>query len=343
MTWKNTLLKTFCKTFSKRSKERKSPERILIVSTTALGDTLWSTPAIESLKKSFPKSFLAVLTSPIGYEVLKTNPWIDQLFLFKKPFLKSFFSLWRSLRKKNFDTIILFHASQRLVFPLLSLLGADRIIGTAGINKGLDDLFTNLLTPKYQHEILRRLELIQSLGAIIHTERLSFIPEPSTPSLPLERLIILHPGAKDRFKQWPVEHFAAVGRYLSEKYGYTILISGNLEENEIMKKLSSQIPGSQCMPPSSLHVFAKILQKSHLLVTNDSGPLHMAAALNCKAIAIFAATDPNLCGPYKMENIKILAKSPTCSPCFKKNCRLPFCLFQISPEEVIHAAEKLLV
>ncbi len=343
MNLKNILLAAFCKFFIRRKTNKTPPSRILIVSTTALGDTLWATPAIESLKKSNPNAFLAVLTSSIGNEVLKTNPWIDAIFLLKKPFLFNVLQLWRPLRKANFDTIIVFHASQRLVFPLISLLGAQTILGTEKINKGLDSLFTDLLPAKYQHEIVRRLELVQKIGSHIHTEHLVFIPDSHAvaPFVLSKPYIILHPGAKDPFKRWPEEHFAFIGRYLLER-GYPILISGNSDEKKIVENVASQIPGSTIIPPSSLHSFAKLLQNAHLLITNDSGPLHLAAALRCKAIAIYGPTDPNLCGPHKMKNIQILTASPTCSPCFKKNCRRPFCLFQTSPQEMILKLKSLI-
>ncbi len=331
MSLKNTLLKIL---FKPSKKEKRPSSRILIVSTTALGDTLWATPAIASLKKSKPDAFLAVLTSPIGYEVLKTNPSIDKLFLFKKSF-----RLWRLLRKEKFDTVIVFHASQRIVFPLIASIGASIILGSEKMSKGLDELFTDILPLKYEHEITRRLRLIEAINAQIHTEELSFIPDldAKAPITPHKPYIVLHPGSKDLFKRWPAEHFVFVGKHF-QKQGYHILISGNTQETELMRNIADKISHAQMIPPSSLHSFAKILQGAHLLITNDSGPLHLVSALGCKAICIYGPTDPNLCGPHKNKNIQILSAKPTCSPCFKKNCKRPFCLFQISPQEVISKA-----
>src|SRR5688572_14329036 len=90
------------------------PQRILVVTTTALGDTLWATPAIESLRKSFATAFIAVLTSAIGTQVLRYNPHIDQIYQLREPLLPQFCSLRSALAAQRFDTILLFHASQRL-------------------------------------------------------------------------------------------------------------------------------------------------------------------------------------------------------------------------------------
>ncbi|MDE3048028.1 MAG: hypothetical protein KGI83_06740, partial [Verrucomicrobiota bacterium] len=129
---KNRLLKGLVKWGRLFIPHNPKKNHILVVATTALGDTLWATPAIESIRASLPDCFLAVLTSPVGMQVLKHNPHIDKLFLLKEPLSRHCFSLWRQLIKEKFDTVLLFHASQRLTLPLCSLLGAQTLVGTAG-------------------------------------------------------------------------------------------------------------------------------------------------------------------------------------------------------------------
>src|SRR5579872_6755702 len=131
---KNILLKRLIRAIRPLIPRNPNANRILVVATTALGDTLWATPAIENLRHSFPNAYIALLTAPIGLEIFQHNPHIDKLHCLKEPLSHHFFSLWRTLRKEHFDTILFLHASQRLTLPLCSLLGATRIIGTAGIN-----------------------------------------------------------------------------------------------------------------------------------------------------------------------------------------------------------------
>jgi ADP-heptose:LPS heptosyltransferase len=336
---KNASLKCICKIIPTKKHPRTEKRRILIVSTTALGDTLWGTPAIESLRQSFPNAFLGVLTSSIGKEVLKTNPSIDKIHL-----LQSIFSLWKTLYKEQYDTILIFHSSQRIVLPLCSVLGARTIIGTTGMHKGLDSLLTDPMPSIYEHEIIRRLRMVEKIGGQIHTEKLFFFPEHQSDHKYTGKWIAIHPGSKDGFKRWPAKHFAEVGKILQNKTGCRILITGTKEERPLMEEIASEIPGAELIDPSlSLHAFAHVLNQMELLISNDTGPVHLASAMNRPVIALYASTDPHLCGPHKAMNAIALAKAPTCTPCLKRKCRLPFCLLQISPREVAESALSLLL
>ncbi len=320
-------------------------KRILTVATTALGDTLWSTPALESLRKSFPNAYLAALTSPTGMQVLNNNPWTDRLHLLKEPVLSHFLSLWNQLYRERFDTVLLFHASQRLVLPLCSLLGASQIVGTAGINKGLDSLLTHPSPNTYQHEIIRRLKMVESIGGQIASERLSLFLEPNDQqmSLPPGKWVAIHPGSKDGFKRWPIEHFREVGRQLKERTGCEILITGSESERDLMNQLAAEIPGAQVLDTSlSIRSFAALLAQVNLLISNDTGPVHLACALGRPVVALYSSTDPELCGPHKAPHATALYKRRTCEPCMKRKCRRPFCLLQIGVSEVVDAALKSL-
>jgi ADP-heptose:LPS heptosyltransferase len=313
---------------------------ILVVTTTALGDTLWATPAIESLRASFPKAHITVLTSPIGEQVLRHNPWTSKVHVLREPMLPKMLTFWKLLRKERFETVIVLHASQRLMLPLCALLGAERIVGTAGRNKGLDQLLTDALAQKKQHEIVRRLELVERIGAKRVSETLSlFLEEEKTLKGPW---IILHPGARDLFRRWPASHFAELGKKL-RGLGLNVLVTGTLAEQPLVQEIASQIPGAVVSDPNlSFRSFAALLAQSSLVVTNDTGPLHIACALEKTAIGLFACTDPALFGPHKAKNVHVIAKRPTCEPCLKRACRKPFCQLQISPEEVFVFAKQLL-
>jgi ADP-heptose:LPS heptosyltransferase len=323
--------------------KNKKNKRILVVSTTALGDTLWATPAIENIKKSFPRCVLSVLTSPIGMDVLKYNPHIESLFLLKEPVLHHFFSLWKKLYQQRFDTVLLFHASQRLTLPLVSLLGASRIVGTAGINKGLDDLLTDPLPNQAQHEIVRRLKIAEHIGVTSREHSLSFFLQPH--EYLSERSpgpwIALHPGSKDAFKRWPAEKFIELGCKLKKDLRCEILITGTQDERELMKKIAHEIPGSHIdLPKRNLREFGALLFQMNLLISNDTGPVHLASALKRPVVAIYSSTDPALCGPHKAQRAFAVSRRASCNPCLKRKCREPFCFLQIGVDEVLEAAKK---
>ncbi len=328
---KNWLLLLAVRLLQKKRAPR-TKQRILVISTTALGDTLWATPALESLRKSFPEAYLAVLTSPIGEEVLRYNPWTDRIYVR---------STLRQLQKEEFSDVVVFHASQRWALPLAALLGANRIIGTEGINKGLDVLLTDPMANRQEHEIVRRLQLIERLGAKRHAETLSFFLQPEEKTTLCPGTIALHPGSKDGFKRWPKEHFIAVGRALQKK-GANILITGTKEELALKQEVAAAIPQAQLNEDLSLRQFASMLNEVDLLISNDTGPVHLAAALKRPVLAIYSSTDPALCGPYQAKDALAIARPKTCEPCLKRKCQRPFCFLQIGPEEVINAAKKRL-
>ncbi|MBS0626070.1 MAG: glycosyltransferase family 9 protein [Verrucomicrobia bacterium] len=332
MSYKNTFLRLLSRI---AAPSRTQQNRILAVATTALGDTLWAMPAIESLRKSFPNSHIALLTSPIGLQIFKHNPWTDEIHLLDSPL-----ALWKKLRGR-FDTILILHASQRFILPLCASLGATRIVGTAGINKDLDDLLTDPLPNLPQHEIDRRLAMVEAIGGRAHSKTLSFFLQPEEKKPLSGRWIAIHPGAKDSYKLWPLSHFAAVGRALKN---YNILITGGPSERPLMEELSRLIPNSHLADSSlSLRSFAGLLSSVDLLICNDSGPFHLATALKTPALAIYSPTDPALCGPHHSTTSHVLSKPRTCTPCIRRRCRTPFCLLQIGPDEVIAKSKTILL
>lgn len=342
---KNFLLKTCVKFAQKFIRKHPQKKRILIVSTTALGDTLWATAAIQNIRNSLPTCHLAVLTSPIGMEVLQNNPNINALFLFKNPIFLRFFSLVKQLYMQKFDTVLIFHTSQRLVLPLVSLIGAQRVIGTEKMNKGLDALLTEALPIVYQHEIQRRNEIAGKVGASDRVQTLSFHLREEELLLKREQgpWVLLHPGSKDPFKRWEEEKFIELGRKLQEDLSCKLLITGTEEEFELMQRIQERIPGAQIDQNSrSLREFAALLNKIDLLISNDTGPVHLACALNTPVIAIYTPTDPLLCGPHRAKRATVISRRATCTPCLKRKCQRPFCLMQIGADEVFQKAKETL-
>ncbi len=356
MGWKNKLIKALLWAFNPaetRPRHEATPSKFLIVSTTGLGDTLWGTPAIRSLRQTFPESTIAVLTSEIGYQVLEHNKHIDEFFVLNSSTLISLLRHLRTLKKRQFDAVLIFHTSQRLVLPICAMLEAPQMIGTAGINKDLDFLLTKALKKSYQHEIARRLDIVKEVGAHIADFSLEMMLRKEeehaarrfleTHGIPQHiPLIGLHPGAKNTFKQWPPECFVEVGRRLVQHLGCQILISGDRSEALLILDIASKIPGAIPIAGElNLSTFTALLKKMTLFITNDTGPMHLAFAAKTPTVALFGPTDPNLCGPFHVQNAIALSVRKTCRPCLGKPCAEPFCLYQIGPDAVYDAAVKL--
>lgn len=319
----------------------------LIVSTTGLGDSIWGTPALRALREAYPESYIGLLTSRIGAEVFHNNPHSNKIFTLKSSSFFSYFRLYFSMKKKKFGTIFIFHTSQRAVLPFCFLLGAKTIIGTEGINKGLDFILTKTLPQKPIHEIARRIEIVNVIADKPFLELFlniedkekaqEFLKCCAIPSyLPM---IGLHPGAKDKFKQWPPEHFVTLGKRLVDTLGCQIFITGDKSEKELVHKIASQIPNAIAIAGDlPVRAFAAFLHQLHLFITNDTGPMHIAYAMNTPTVALFSPTAPKICGPYLAPRVSILARPPSCSPCLRKRCREPFCMMQIGPEDVYNSA-----
>jgi ADP-heptose:LPS heptosyltransferase len=335
----------------------------LILSTTGLGDTLWGTPAIRALRKCFPASYIGVVTSPVGKACLQHNHRIDELFIVKDPVFRDLAPLYRTLKKRQITHVLNFHTSQRSILPLAAVLGAVEIIGTRGINKGLDCLLTHSLDNGRAHEIQRRLDIAAQVGA--HTldssmelflsqenERMAdqFLADINVPALYPNHpesshlgipLIAFHPGAKDRFKQWPVSHFIALGNLLIQKLGCHLIVTGTPSERPLVESIVSQIKGASAATTLPLLATAALIKRMDLMISNDTGPMHLSLAVKTPTIGLFTPTNPDLCGPYFVENALAIAKKTTCLPCLQKKCREPFCLLQISVREVYDLALKI--
>lgn len=349
---KNQLIKALVSLLKSKSSCQDGEKRFLILSTTGLGDTLWATPAIRALRESFPTSYIGVLTSPIGKDLLRHNPRINELFVVKNPCLLSLLPLYFQLKSKKFTHVLNFHTSQRPILPLSAILGAQEVIGTRGLNKGLDFLLTKPLEPARIHEIQRRLNIISEMGA--HTLNfsmelfLSAEEDKCAEQFLLAWLprgipcVALHPGAKDGFKQWPTSHFIELGNRLVQNLGCRIIVTGTPAEKALVHSITSQIKGAVSATDLPLLVTAALLKRMHLMISNDTGPMHLALAVQTPTIGLFTPTDPNLCGPYFVNSTLAIAKKPTCSPCLRKKCAEPFCLLQIGVNEVYDAVVKLL-
>ena len=340
--------------FKKRKISNPEKPRFLVVSTTGLGDSLWATPAIRLLKQRYPKGHITVFTSPIGNEIFQNNPWIDELLILKRSTFFSCLKLLPICYRKRFEIALMFHASQRAILPLVVLSGPQIVVGTKGINKGLDVLLTRGLDNRHVHEIERRLELVETLEAQSNNKDLeliltkkehhqadSFLKEKNIASTSC--LVGIHPGSKDPFKRWDQRHFISLGRRLVEAKQARILVMGDQKERLLITSITKNIPGAIAVYELPIRLVAALIKRCSLMITNDSGLMHIAYALKIPTFSLFAPTDAKRCGPYHIQHATYIQKNKTCFPCLQKKCRRPFCLEQISLEEAWSDVQRMLI
>jgi len=338
----------------------KGIKRILVKGTNWVGDTIISFPAVSALRQQLPKARISVLTRSRLAELWKANPDIDEVLTYDMPGgarrIFGELQIARLIRQKEIDLAVIFprsFSSALMVF----LGGVPQRIGYKSEGRGL------LLTERIActAELLRRHRMYYYLHLI---EQLGSYPAPPLPSLSLngtqERwadtflsrnglkgkvLIGLNPGATyGQAKCWPPERFAELGRRFIKDHGASILIFGSSRPQE--KALNASIAegiGEGCLNLSgetSLMQLAALLRRCRLLVTNDTGTMHVAAAVGTRVVAIFGPTDPRTTSPLGKGHVVIRREVP-CSPCLKRVCPEDHrCMELISVANVLEAAQK---
>ena len=317
----------------KNKQKDKDEDSYLIVSTTGIGDTLWGTPAISALKKAKPNCKITVLVSPLGKQVLKSNPDIDHIEVVKHSPIY-FLKLFKRLKAKKFNTILVFHVSFRWLIPFCYMLRAKELIGFKRHAKDFKHLLSISFDIAYEHPILQRLKLLETLNIKSDDHQIKLFLDKADHkiaqdflienNLEKEKLIIgLQPGASQAFKQWPIEHFIELSKLIHQKYPLAkLLIVGNLEEASLADQINQQTPCVIASGKLSLRQSSALIKKMNLFITNDTGPMHLALAQQVPLVAIFSPTDHKLCWPHIGKPwVKVIAKGLTCSPCIGQRCQ----------------------
>lgn len=340
-----------------------SYKRILISRTDRIGDVLLSTPVIKALRTNFPQSHIAVMVRPYARDIVLGNPYLDEVIIYDKDRAQRGIgrniSFALALKKKRFDLALILHPTNRA--HLVSFL--------AGINRrvGFNRKFGFLLTDKIEHrkqqgakhEMEYTLDVIRQLG-IEPEDKTLFMPIRQDSEMYIEdflehsgwqkgqRLIALHPGASCRSKIWPKERFLQLAEQLVTQFKVKIVVVAGPDDIETAKALVSLLP-FPCIDAcgkTTVSRLASLFRRCSLLISNDSGPVHLASAVGLPVVVIFGRKQPGLSprrwGPVASSTSAVLHKDVGCLECLAHNCRKGFaCLQAISVKEVLAAARKL--
>jgi 3-deoxy-D-manno-octulosonic-acid transferase/heptosyltransferase-1 len=262
----------------------------------------------------------------------------------------------RELRSVDYDWVIDNHGICKSGLMVLLSRGRRKIgfQASPGIADEGNYLFTN---ERYRpldiekHALERYLDLIAQVGVKVGKSVLNF-PVPANVLQEAEKLlqkngvarhplVIIHPMAKWQTKQWPLANFARVAHALAQK-GASVVFTGGPDDEKPVRELWQGMP----TPPQVLNLagqtnlleLAGLFSLSDLVLTPDTGPMHLAAAVQAPLIALFGPTAPWRTGPYGNGHV-ILRKELDCSPCFKKKCATMECMNALSVEEVLQVAE----
>jgi heptosyltransferase-2 len=343
---------------------QKETSKILIIRLSSLGDVILTTPVIGALKVAFPHSELSFLTKAQYGDLLRNDPRISSLIEFdpggRDRGWSGFMSLISRLRSCDFDLVIDLHANLRsflvrhLVKSKIKLKYKKRWLSRFCMVH-LKFLKTKALrTVESYLEPLRRLKAgTPERSPLI---LLSRDDEGFSVDFLLERgvkkddiVVGVHPGAKWETKRWDEEKFVRACRSLVERLGCKIVLLGHADEAKLVEEVGKGIPVGKLVKAIGLPLgrVMSLIKRCDCLVTNDSGPMHVASALKVPVVAIFGPTHPKLgFAPAGSKNV-VLCSSLKCSPCSlhgEKRCSKEsrFCMDLIEPEMVIEAVEKLL-
>ncbi|MFA7424394.1 MAG: lipopolysaccharide heptosyltransferase II [Desulfosarcinaceae bacterium] len=313
--------------------------RLLVRSTNWIGDAVMTTPAIRSIRRNFPGARVTLLAKPWVVPVFAHSAHVDEFLVYdvhgRHGGLAGRWRLVNDIRRKRFDAAIL----------LQNAFEAALITAAAGIpvRIGFDTDGRRLLLThpvrrppgiKQRHQTDYYLQILRGAGLVTGDSRLELVlaetdrqhaarrlaDEGIDPTLPL---VGLNPSATfGPAKQWPEDRYAALGDWIADRYGAQILIFGGPGDESLGQRIADAM---RCRPlnlagRTELAEAMALIGSLDLFITNDSGLMHVAAALDVPLIAIFGSTNPVTTGPWGSRS-RVVRTDVPCSPCLKPTCR----------------------
>lgn len=330
-------------------------QRILIRGVNWIGDAVMTTPALVALRSYYPQAEIVILANPLVSELFQFHPSIDRVMVYdKKGRHQGLTGLWRmssELRSKRFDAALsLQNAIEAAVLVLFAGIPRRGGYTTDGRRLLLNYPVHVTAADKRLHHTDYYLGLLAQLGIEGGDGKLCLActeaeQQWAQSTLQNNNVIAINPGAAyGSAKRWLPERFAEVGDALAKRYDARILLTGGPAEVETGRDIAAamQFQPLNMTGKTSVREMMALLAHSRLLVTNDSGPMHVAAAFATPIVAVFGPTDHTTTCPAS-ENVRIVRKEVDCAPCLLRQCPIDHrCMTEITAEDVIIAAGQLL-
>ncbi|MGE5308074.1 MAG: lipopolysaccharide heptosyltransferase II [Deltaproteobacteria bacterium] len=332
---------------------------ILLFNVNRVGDVLFSTAVIRNLRYNFPHSSIACAIPPRCFEVLRGNPYLDEIIIFdEKGAHKGFggmLTFCAELRRRRFSKVFLLHRSFSRAL-LCTLAGITERIGYRTGKR--DFLLTRAFTAPdifSTHRADYYLDLLGQAGLEVrdrhtdfpindqHLEKIDALVSDFCEDS--DFLVAINPGGNWLPKRWPRENYAALARRLSREFSAKVIVTGGPEDKALAEEIGreSGVEVLSLCGVCSLKEFAAFIKCADIFITADSDPLHIAAASGARhIIALFGPTDPALTGPVQAEHTVVLRKSTGCSiPCHVVDCADNRCMKAITVDDVISEVRRI--
>ncbi len=335
------------------------PERILVFELNWMGDILFSFPFIRAIRKKFPDAFITCAVVPRYADLLAHNPWVNFVHAFTDD--NSIASLMEKLefigmiRKEKYDTCFLLKPS-RTKTVIAALAGIPSRIGFAG--KKAAPLTREVDMPRGLHRVDQILALAGAVGVseADNTYEYFYSEEDAERGDALlhdvrggsRRMVAMNPGGNWQPKRWPVESFVELAKKILARFKEVeIMITGAAGDEKLAGEMVLKIGSERCYTlagKTGLNELAFLFRKCDLVISADSGPLHLASAAGVTTIGLFGPTSHKVTGPRGKGKNVVIYRDVGCEvPCYVEDCDKEFmCMRSIAVDEVFGAAEAVL-
>lgn len=333
---------------------KKIPRKILIVKPSSLGDVVHSLAFLHALHGSFPRAHIHWVIAKGLEELLEGNPMVKKLWIIDKDQWKKIRrikgtvaevgSLFRRLREEQYDITIDLQGLLRSGL-LTRASRAPLRIGFKEAREGSSLFYTHKIEGGRDiHAVDRYLKVAAALGC--DPQEVSFplplVKESKGVQAAKQEMgdyAVVVPGARWTTKRWPAERFGRVAALLPMRS----VIIGSSSDAGLGAQIESSSGGKarSMAGKTSLRELISLIRDARLVITNDSGPLHIAAACRVPAVAIFGPTNPVRTGPYGERN-RIVQAPVSCAPCYKRKCKSLRCMNEITVEGVYDAVKTVI-
>ncbi len=347
--------------------DRSSGKRILIIKPSSLGDIVHALPVLTALRRADPGAHIAWLVSKSFAPLLDGHPLLDDVIVFDRArygkmlrsgrALGDFLRFLRELRRRRFDLVVDLQGLFRSGF-LAFASGAERRIGFAAARESAGLFYTQPVRcpPDARHAVDKNLCVVAALG--LSTDRPEFplglrLEEiraaktllTTAAGRPVKTFTAVIPGARWESKRWRAERIAALIDRMHEESLPCCVLLGSAADRPFADRVvaACRSPVIDLVGRTSLRVLAAVLGLSDRVICHDSGPMHIAAALNKPLVAIFGPTDPDVTGPYRCPKegasgtqpaFRVVAAPIECSPCRLRTCDHHSCMERLAVETV---------
>lgn len=343
---------------------------LLCVRLDTAGDVLMTTPAIRALKESVPGRRVTLLTSSRGAEIAPLVPEVDGVIAYDSPWMRTAaaddrtdadMEVVRRLKEGRFDGAVIFTVYSQSPLPAALLCYLAEIpLRIAHCHENPYRLLTDWLPdPEPQtlvrHEVQRQLDLVAATGARTENDALSLRVPPGALSRVAALLgqigidtarpwVVLHPGASAESRRYPWQGFAKAARTLVREDGWQVVLTGTEQERELTEAIRCAMSAPACNLAGRLTLagLCALISLAPLLISNNTAPVHIAAALGTPVVDLYALTNPQHT-PWRVPNRTLFHDVP-CKYCHKSVCPEGHhrCLRMVLPEAIVRAARELL-